>query len=43
MKAGTAAGNAWLAERVGVGQPARVSQFVRRFRLRGGELWPSTK
>ena len=33
MKAGTAVSNGWLAERLAMGQPASVSQFVRRFRL----------
>jgi putative transposase len=36
MKASTSASNAWLAERLDMGQPATVSQFVRRFRLAGG-------
>lgn len=35
MKAGTAVSNRWLAERLLMGQPASVSQFVRRFRLQG--------
>ena len=33
LKAGTAVSNGWLAERLRMGQPASVSQFVRRFRL----------
>lgn len=37
MKAGTAVSNGWLAGRLGMGQPASVSQFVRRFRLANGE------
>jgi putative transposase len=37
MKMATAAGNAWLAERLSMGKPASVSQFVRRFRLRGAD------
>jgi hypothetical protein len=36
MKATTAASNGWLQERLGMGTPASVSQFVRRFRLEGG-------
>jgi putative transposase len=36
MRAGTSASNCWLAERLGMGLPASVSQYVRRFRLRGG-------
>jgi putative transposase len=37
LKATSAASNSWLAARLGMGQPASVSQFVRRFRLNGGE------
>jgi hypothetical protein len=37
LKATSAASNTWLAARLGMGQPASVSQFVRRFRLGGGE------
>jgi putative transposase len=37
LKATSAASNSWLAARLGMGQPASVSQFVRRFRLSGGE------
>lgn len=37
LKAGTAVTNGWLAERLGMGQPASVSQFVRRFRLAHGD------
>jgi hypothetical protein len=33
MKAGTAVTNGWLAARLGMGPPATVSQFVRRWRL----------
>ncbi|MDI1248186.1 MAG: transposase [Lacunisphaera sp.] len=33
LKAGTAVSNGWLAQRLSMGQPASVSQFVRRFRL----------
>ncbi|MEO6876175.1 MAG: transposase [Opitutaceae bacterium] len=29
--------NGWLAQRLGMGQPASVSQFTRRFRFAGGE------
>ena len=29
--------NGWLARRLAMGEPASVSQFVRRFRLGGGE------
>jgi hypothetical protein len=36
LKATTGASNGWLAVRLGMGQPASVSQFVRRFRLNGG-------
>lgn len=35
MKAGTSASNTWLARRLQMGQPGSVTQFVRRFRLRG--------
>lgn len=36
MKATTSVSNGWLAERLAMGQPASVSQYVRRFRLAGG-------
>ncbi len=36
MKAVSTVSNVWLAERLKMGRPARVSQYVRRFRLRGG-------
>jgi REP element-mobilizing transposase RayT len=36
MKAGTDVSNGWLCERLGMGTPASVSQFVRRFRLAEG-------
>jgi hypothetical protein len=36
MKAGTDVSNGWLCERLGMGTPASVSQFVRQFRLDGG-------
>jgi putative transposase len=35
VKTATSVSNGWLAERLKVGQPASVSQFVRRFRLSG--------
>ena len=41
LKAGTAVSNGWLAERLAMGQPASVSQFVRRFRLAKGEAEPA--
>lgn len=34
LKQSTSVSNAWLAERLGMGQPASASQFVRRFLLR---------
>ncbi|MBI3887067.1 MAG: hypothetical protein HY302_15265 [Opitutae bacterium] len=40
LKAATAVSNGWLAERLAMGQPASVSQFVRRFRLAGKEREP---
>jgi putative transposase len=36
MKAATSVSNGWLAERLRMGKPASVSQFVRRFRMAGG-------
>ena len=36
MKTATSVSNAWLAERLKMGEPASVSQYVRRFRLGGG-------
>ena len=36
MKQATSVSNGWLAERLEMGQPASVSQYVRRFRLAGG-------
>ena len=36
MKATTSVSNGWLAERLGMGQPASVSQYVRRLRLAAG-------
>ena len=35
MKAATSVSNGWLANRLQMGEPASVSQFVRRFRLAG--------
>jgi hypothetical protein len=40
MKQTTSVSNGWLAERLQMGQPASVSQYVRRFRLAGG---PATR
>lgn len=40
LKLGTSVSNGWLAERLAMGQPASVSQFVRRFRLAGGPQMP---
>jgi hypothetical protein len=36
MKATTSVSNGWLAERLGMGEPATVSQYVRRFQLQDG-------
>lgn len=36
MKTATSVSNGWLAERLSMGQPASVSQYVRRLRLAGG-------
>ncbi len=36
MKAATSVSNGWLADRLSMGPPATVSQYVRRFRLGGG-------
>lgn len=36
MKASTAVSNGWLSARLGMGQPASVSQYVRRFHQLGG-------
>ena len=33
LKSATSVSNGWLAERLNMGEPASVSQFVRRFRL----------
>lgn len=35
MKMTTSVSNGWLADRLGMGEPASVSQYVRRFRLGG--------
>jgi REP element-mobilizing transposase RayT len=35
LKAATSVSNSWLAARLNMGQPASVSQYVRRFRLAG--------
>ncbi|MBI2496602.1 MAG: transposase [Opitutae bacterium] len=40
LKTGTSVSNGWLAERLAMGQPASVSQFVRRFRLAKGHEQP---
>lgn len=37
MRSTTTATNKWLAEQLAMGQPASVSQFVRRFRMSGQE------
>ena len=36
LKLSTSVANAWLAERLGMGQPASASQFVRRYLLQAG-------
>ena len=36
MKATTSVSNGWLAQRLNMGAPAKVSQYVRRLRLGGG-------
>ena len=41
LKAKTGASNRWLAERLQMGAPASVSQYVRRFRLAGGKTGPA--
>jgi REP element-mobilizing transposase RayT len=41
LKRTTGASNGWLAERLDMGTPASVSQFVRRFRLAHGEETPA--
>jgi hypothetical protein len=41
LKACTSVSNGWLAIRLAMGQPASVSQFVRRFHLGGGASTPA--
>jgi REP element-mobilizing transposase RayT len=41
LRAKTGVSNRWLAERLQMGPPASVSQYVRRFRLAGGETGPA--
>jgi hypothetical protein len=36
LKQSTSVSNGWLAERLGMGQPASASQFVRRYLLQEG-------
>lgn len=36
MKTVTSVSNGWLATRLSMGRPGSVTQYVRRFRLRGG-------
>ncbi len=43
LKSATSVSNGWLAERLKMGQPASVSQFVRRFHLRGAGKKPGFK
>lgn len=43
MKSATSVSNGWLAERLRMGRPASVSQFVRRFRLAGGLARPKVQ
>jgi len=43
MKAVSSVSNVWLAERLKMGRPATVSQYVRRFRLRSGAIAASFK
>ena len=43
MKSATSVSNGWLAERLRMGRPASVSQFVRRFRLAGGLEQPAMR
>jgi hypothetical protein len=40
MRATTSVSNVWLAKKLKMGQPATVSQYVRRFRLANGEQAP---
>lgn len=39
MKQTSSVSNGWLAERLSMGQPSSVSQFVRRMELKRDELW----
>lgn len=39
MKQTTSVSNSWLAKRLSMGQPASVSQFVRRAELARGDVW----
>jgi hypothetical protein len=41
LRATTAVSNGWLAQRLAMGRPASVSQFVRRFHLSGGAEAPA--
>ena len=43
LRATTAVSNGWLASRLGIGEPARVSQFVRRFRMAQNDQTPVFK
>jgi REP element-mobilizing transposase RayT len=43
LKATTSVSNGWLADRLAMGQPATVSQYIRRFRLRGDHGKPAFK
>jgi hypothetical protein len=36
MKLGTSVSNDWLAQRLRMGRPGSVTQYVRRFHLKGG-------
>ena len=40
MKRATSVSNGWLAERLQMGSAASASQYVRRFRLAGGDRAP---
>ncbi|MDA0346971.1 MAG: hypothetical protein O3C20_06160, partial [Verrucomicrobia bacterium] len=39
MKARSSVSNGWLADRLGMGRPASVSQYVGRLELIKGEAW----
>ena len=43
LKAASAVSNGWLAQRLGMGSAANVSQFVRRFKLAHGTETPGFK